>query len=122
MEFDVTCLRQPIKAFINHQSPTIHGDGSQSRDFTYIDNVIQANELAAVVADKNAINQVYNIACGEQSFLKDLVGHLKDLLAEFDPYIKEIQVQNGPERLRAAEPSLPEPPALLRFGVQTRRF
>ena len=73
-----------IKAFINHDSPIIHGDGSQSRDFTYIDNVIQANELAATTTNKNALNQVYNVACGEQSFLNDLVEELKSLLSEFD--------------------------------------
>ena len=95
-----------IKAFINHQSPIIHGDGSQSRDFTYIDNVIQANELAALTNDKNAINQVYNVACGEQSFLKDLVSHLRSLLAEFDPYIKEIKIKNGPERIGDIKHSL----------------
>ncbi len=45
-----------IKSFINHQSPILHGDGSQSRDFTYIDNVIQANELAATTKNTDALN------------------------------------------------------------------
>ena len=73
-----------IKALINHESPVIHGDGSQSRDFTYIDNVIQANELAATTLNKKALNQVYNVACGEQSILIDLVEELKALLSKFD--------------------------------------
>tara|TARA_B100001287_G_scaffold272907_1_gene275412 strand:- start:1777 stop:2781 length:1005 start_codon:yes stop_codon:yes gene_type:complete len=95
-----------IKAFINYQSPIIHGDGSQSRDFTYIDNVIQANELAATTNEKNAINQVYNVACGERSYLKDLVNNLKSLLVDFDPNIKKIQIEYGPERIGDIKHSL----------------
>ena len=67
-----------IKAFVNYESPIIHGDGSQSRDFTYIDNVIQANVLAATTTNSNAINQVYNVACGEQSILLELLKHIHE--------------------------------------------
>ena len=95
-----------IKAFINYQSPNIHGDGSQSRDFTYIDNVIQANELAATTTNEKAINQVYNVACGEQSFLKELVDELKFLLSNFDPKIKDINTTFGPERIGDIKHSL----------------
>lgn len=95
-----------IKAFINYQSPVIHGDGSQSRDFTYIDNVIQANELAATTSNKDALNQVYNVACGEQSFLKDLISELQKLLANFDPKINDIKVEFGPERIGDIKHSL----------------
>ena len=95
-----------IKAFINHDSPIIHGDGSQSRDFTYIDNVIQANELAATTTNKNALNQVYNVACGEQSFLNDLVEELKSLLSEFDSEIKNVKIQYGSERIGDIKHSL----------------
>tara|TARA_X000000950_G_scaffold265498_1_gene339842 strand:- start:353 stop:1342 length:990 start_codon:yes stop_codon:yes gene_type:complete len=95
-----------IKAFINHDSPIIHGDGSQSRDFTYIDNVIQANELAATTTNKNALNQVYNVACGEQSFLNDLVEELKSLLSEFDSEIKNVEIQYGSERIGDIKHSL----------------
>ena len=95
-----------IKAFINHDSPLIHGDGSQSRDFTYIDNVIQANELAATTTNKNALNQVYNVACGEQSFLNDLVEELKSLLSEFDSEIKNVEIQYGSERIGDIKHSL----------------
>ena len=95
-----------IKAFINHQSPTIHGDGSQSRDFTYIDNVIQANILAATSENPDAINQVYNVACGDQSFLKDLVEELKKLLSNFDSIIKDIEIKYGPERIGDIKHSL----------------
>ncbi|MBD3223174.1 MAG: NAD-dependent epimerase/dehydratase family protein [Caldithrix sp.] len=66
-----------IKAYINNQSPTIHGDGLQSRDFTYIDNVIDAN-LKACKAD-DAAGQMVNIACGERITLNDLALELKNL-------------------------------------------
>ena len=95
-----------IKSFINHQSPILHGDGSQSRDFTYIDNVIQANELAATTKNPNSLNQVYNVACGSQSFLIELVKDLKSLLANFDSEINNINVVNGPERVGDVKHSL----------------
>ena len=95
-----------IKAFINHESPTIHGDGSQSRDFTYIDNVIQANILAATTTNPDAINQVYNVACGDQSFLKDLVEELKKLLSTFDSKINDVAIHFGPERIGDIKHSL----------------
>ena len=95
-----------IKAFINHESPTIHGDGSQSRDFTYIDNVIQANILAATTTNPDAINQVYNVACGDQSFLRDLVEELKKLLSTFDSKINNIPIHFGQERIGDIKHSL----------------
>ena len=94
------------KAFINHEAPIIHGDGSQSRDFTYIDNVIQANILAATTTNPSAINQVYNVACGDQSFLKELVEELKLLLSKFDPKIKDVKIKFGPERIGDIKHSL----------------
>ena len=95
-----------IKAFINHESPTIHGDGSQSRDFTYIDNVIKANILAATTTNPDAINQVYNVACGDQSFLKEIVEELKKLLSPFDSKINDVAIHFGPERIGDIKHSL----------------
>ena len=95
-----------IKAFINHESPTVHGDGSQSRDFTYIDNVIQANILAATTTNPDAINQVYNVACGDQSFLRELVEELKKLLSPFDSKINDVAIHFGPERIGDIKHSL----------------
>ena len=95
-----------IKSFINHESPTIHGDGSQSRDFTYIDNVIQANILAATTTNPDAINQVYNVACGDQSFLKEIVEELKKLLSTFDSKINDVAIHFGPERIGDIKHSL----------------
>lgn len=86
-----------VSQFMKHESPTINGDGMYSRDFTYIDNVIQANILSLLAA-KEATNQVYNVAYGDRNTLNDLVGYLKDYLSEFDPKIKNIEVQHGPNR------------------------
>ncbi len=60
-----------IKALMNNEAPTINGDGRQSRDFTYIDNVIEAN-LRAMSADSAAAGRAYNIAYGGREFLIDV--------------------------------------------------
>ena len=83
---------------MNGESPVINGDGNYSRDFTYIDNVIQANLLSLVTNDEKAINTVYNVAYGDRNTLNDLVGHLKEHLSEFDSKISNIEVIYGPNR------------------------
>jgi len=65
------------EAVINNQSPVINGDGEHSRDFTYVGNAVQANKLALFTKSPSAINQVYNIACGEQTSLNKLFDILK---------------------------------------------
>jgi len=87
-----------IKSLIHLQAPTIHGDGSQSRDFTYIANVIQANELAATTNNPKAINTIYNVAYGETNNLNDITNLLIQLLAKFKPEIANIKPIHGPER------------------------
>lgn len=91
-----------IPKFINQllklESPIINGDGLHSRDFTYIDNIIQIN-LLSLVADKNAINTVYNAAFGDRNSLNDLVSYLKEYLSEYNSEIKNIDVIHGPNRL-----------------------
>ena len=84
---------------LKHEAPTINGDGSYSRDFTYIDNVIQANQLAALATAPEAINTVYNIACGERITLNELFAQMRRNLAEFDSGIADIQPVYGPERI-----------------------
>ena len=84
-----------IKALINHKFPEIFGDGTQSRDFTYIDNVLQINQLAALTQNPKAINRVYNVAHGENTTLNDLFKILRDLLGKFDSEIKKINVIHG---------------------------
>lgn len=87
-----------IKAFKELRSPQIYGDGEQSRDFTYIKNVIQANKRAAVVEDEAALNQVYNVAFGSRITMNKLTEKLQGLLAKFDPAIGAIEIEYGPER------------------------
>jgi UDP-N-acetylglucosamine/UDP-N-acetylgalactosamine 4-epimerase len=87
-----------IKLLINHESPYIYGDGEQSRDFTYIENVIRANELAALTTNPEALNTVYNVAYGEATTVNQLIGALKENLACFDPEIKNIEAVKGEKR------------------------
>jgi UDP-N-acetylglucosamine 4-epimerase len=87
-----------VKQLMNHESPVINGDGNYSRDFTYIENVIQMNELAMLTNNPVAINTVYNTAYGDRTTLIQLVQLLKDNLAQFDPKIAEVEVLHGPNR------------------------
>jgi UDP-N-acetylglucosamine 4-epimerase len=87
-----------VKQFMNLESPVINGDGNYSRDFTYIDNVIQMNELAMLTKNPEAVNTVYNTAYGDRTTLTQLVQLLKDNLAQFNPKIAEVEVLNGPNR------------------------
>ena len=96
-----------VKALIHHESPFINGDGSYSRDFTYIDNVIQANELAATLPKEKIVERsalynmnlpanapldlVFNVAYGGNTTLIDLFECLRDNLARFDPEIATIK-------------------------------
>lgn len=86
------------KQLMNKQSPTINGDGTYSRDFTYIDNVIQANLRAMLTSNPDAINTVYNVACGERTDLNTLVHYLKNTLSTYDPEISNIAIEYGPNR------------------------
>ncbi|ARV15126.1 SDR family oxidoreductase [Polaribacter sp. SA4-12] len=88
-----------VGQLMNGESPVINGDGSYSRDFTYIDNVIQANLLSLVVDNNKAINTVYNIAFGDRNTLNDLVGCLKEYLSEFDETIANIEIKYGENRM-----------------------
>nr|WP_319398326.1 SDR family oxidoreductase [uncultured Carboxylicivirga sp.] len=87
-----------VKLLLEKQSPVINGDGTFSRDFTYIENVIQANQLAATVESDEAINTVYNVAYGDRTTLNELVNWLKEFLAEFDKDISKVDIVYGPER------------------------
>ena len=87
-----------VGQLIKGDSPVINGDGNFSRDFTYIDNVIQANILSLITNNYNSINTIYNIAYGERNSLNDLVQYLKKHLSKFDSKIKNIKVVHGPYR------------------------
>lgn len=87
-----------VGQFMKGESPVINGDGTFSRDFTYIDNVIEANILSLIVDNPEAVNTVYNVAYGERNTLNDLVENLKEFLSEFDESIKNVEVKYGPNR------------------------
>ncbi len=87
-----------VKLLLNHDKPIINGDGNHSRDFTFIDNVVLANQLAAVTVKPDAINQVYNVACGEKNTLNQLVSYLKEFLGEYDKAVESIIPIYGNER------------------------
>lgn len=87
-----------IKKLMRHESPVINGTGNYSRDFTYVDNVIQMNERALLTNRPEAVNTVYNTAVGDRITLNQLVLLLKEQLGAFDPLIKDIPVIYGPER------------------------
>lgn len=87
-----------VKKLIAHEQPTINGTGDYSRDFTYIDNVVEINLLAMQTDNPQAVNQIYNTACGEQTTLNALFGYLKKYLSEYDSKISDIQPVYGPNR------------------------
>ena len=87
-----------VKMLMKHESPVINGDGTYSRDFTYIDNVIQSNHLAAVVSNKAALNQVYNVAHGERTTLNELYAIIKYFAGKFDKEILTITPVYGSGR------------------------
>jgi len=87
-----------VKKFIAHESPVINGDGNYSRDFTYIDNVIQMNELAIGTENPDAVNTVYNTAFGERTTLNEMAKCLREFLSAYDPEIVGVDVVHGPNR------------------------
>ena len=87
-----------VMQFMSYESPVINGDGNYSRDFTYIDNVIQMNELAMTTQNPEAINTVYNTAYGDRTTLTQLVSLLKEYLSTFDAKIGNVEVIHGPNR------------------------
>lgn len=112
-----------IKLLLNHESPIINGDGSFSRDFTYVDNVVQANEIAALsskeeilknldvyykefnknkglnIKPSGVIMDVFNVALGKSTTLLELFETIKTRLSKYDPVIANIDVKLGPPRL-----------------------
>ncbi|MBK7561786.1 MAG: SDR family oxidoreductase, partial [Chitinophagaceae bacterium] len=88
------------EALLKDQPPTINGDGSHSRDFTYVDNAVQANIRSIFTDNKEAVNQVYNIACGEQTSLNELFDGLRKEAGS------KLQPVYGPERAGDVKHSL----------------
>lgn len=87
-----------VKKFMDHESPIINGDGTFSRDFTYIDNVIQMNLLALTTENKEALNQIYNTAVGDRTTLLELTEALRKQLSNYDSAIAQVEIKHGPNR------------------------
>ncbi len=81
-----------MKAVLDNVPPIINGDGEHSRDFTYVDNAVQANVQALFTENQAAVNQVYNIACGEQTTLNELLEYIKEIAGS------DLAPKYGPER------------------------
>lgn len=88
------------EAIIKKEQPVINGDGEHSRDFTYVDNAVQANLLSLLTNNAAAINQVYNIACGEQTSLNQLYEGLRKEAGTM------LEPKHGPERTGDVKHSL----------------
>ena len=88
-----------VKKLMAHEQPVINGDGEYSRDFTYVDNVIQMNMRALTTTNPEAVNQIYNTAYGERTTLNQLVSYLKENLSKMDPEIESIDAVHGPNRV-----------------------
>jgi len=111
------------KALLMDKAPKINGDGEQSRDFTFVDNAVQANLKALFTDNKEAVNQVYNIACGERITINELYGYLKETAHS------ELKPNYGPSRQGDVKHSLAdiskarkllkyEPEVTVRDGIQ----
>lgn len=87
-----------VKQFMDYESPVINGAGDFSRDFTYIENVVQMNERAIRTTNKEAVNTVYNTAVGDRTTLNELVAYLKEFLTALDPKIASVEIKHGPNR------------------------
>ncbi len=87
-----------VMQLMKHESPVINGDGEYSRDFTYVDNVVQMNLLALLTNNPESVNTIYNTAYGERTTLNQLVYYLKEYLSIYDSKIAQIEVIHGPNR------------------------
>jgi len=87
-----------ILQLIRHERPVINGDGTISRDFTFVENVIQANHLAAVTDNSGALNKVYNVACGESTTINRMYEIIREELGRYDSGVLNIAPVYGPER------------------------
>lgn len=87
-------------AFLNNQQITVNGDGNTSRDFTHVKNVVEMNKLAMFTNNRDALNQTYNVACGENTSLNEMIGLLSNITGN------SVPVKYGPERTGDVKHSL----------------
>lgn len=105
-----------VQALLRNEAPLVHGDGLHSRDFTYIDNAVEANLLALFTTNEAAVNQVFNIACGGQTSLLELFDVLKKEAGS------DLQPLHGPERagdVRHSLADISKAVSLLDYHIQT---
>lgn len=88
-----------VDLLMRYESPVINGDGTYSRDFTYIENVIQMNHRAATTENQDALGEVFNTAAGEQISLLEMTTLIKSQLSETDSEISRVEIKFGPNRL-----------------------
>ena len=88
-----------LGALLRGESAYVNGDGSAARDYCHVDNVVQANLLAATVEDPQALGQAYNVAVGEQTTLNELFEIMRAQLAERLPHLRNARaVHRAPRR------------------------
>lgn len=112
-----------IDKLLKHQSPVINGDGSYSRDFTHISNVLHMNMLAMNTKNKNALNCIYNTALGDRTTILELYSMIKNNLIKYDPDIKKINPIFGPVRsgdVPHSQASIDKAKKLLKYIPVTR--
>jgi UDP-N-acetylglucosamine 4-epimerase len=80
-----------IKSLIEGVPVEIFGDGKTSRDFCYVDNAVQANLLAGLTQEPDALNQVYNVAVGERTTLNELYGLIRARLSQYNPDLSRLE-------------------------------
>ena len=95
-----------IDGIINNNPPTINGDGEQTRDFSYIDNVVEANILSLFGESQNSYGEVYNVACGETLSVNTLFSIIKDTISEYLGDELAIVAKYGPDRAGDIKDSL----------------
>lgn len=95
-----------IRSFLRHEAPLLHGDGHQTRDFTYVANAVEAVRCALMVQDDTLAGEVFNIAYGSSCDLLELTGMLRDRVAAIDPTVATISPLHGPERAGDVRASL----------------
>ena len=83
---------------MNHESPVINGDGTYSRDFTYIDNVVQMNLLALTTQNEEALNEVYNILVADMRNPIASTQLIKQCISKYEPDTSTVDAAAGHTR------------------------
>ena len=106
-----------MNALLNNQSPFIFGDGEQIRDFTFVENVVQANIKALFTENKSALNQVFNIAVGEKTSINQLFSILKSFI---NPSLEPIYKEARPGEIKNSYADISKAKVLLDYNPEVR--